>query len=414
MAARTLFLSLSRNARRENKIPFRSISSSIQGVRQEPITTTLEKSCVDELTEEDDVKDDLKGRVFRVRLPKRSVTNVLQKWISEGNEITISDLRNISRDLRRSRRYKHALEIPISISEWMVSHDEYPLSDSDYAIRINLITQVFGIDAAERYFEGLPSLAKTNGTYTALLHSYAGLKLIEKAEQLYERMKGSNLPLSAITYNELMTLYISVGQLEKVSLIVKEMKSQNVAPDLFTYNLWVSSCAAALQVDDVKNVLDEMCTDLGCDESWIRYMQLAKIYIVAGQLENSDMGSLMESEKGGVTQRELISYDFLVILYGGLGNKDRLDQIWKSLRMTRQKMIGRNYVCVLSSYLMLGHLKEVGEIIDQWKHSTTSEFNLSMCEKVVEAFKEVGMTDKADGFSMVLCEKGCEPLDESR
>ncbi|KAL6517618.1 hypothetical protein OROMI_033319 [Orobanche minor] len=411
MAARTLFLSLSRNARRENKIPFRySISSSIEGVRQEPIPTTLEESCGDVLTEDDDVKDDLKGRVFRVRLPKRSVTNVLQKWISEGNEITISDLRSFSRDLRRSQRYKHALEI----SEWMVSHDEYPLSDSDYAIRINLITHVFGIDAAERYFEGLPSLAKTNETYTALLHSYAGLKLIEKAEQLYERMKGSNLPLSAITFNELMTLYISVGQLEKVSLIVKEMKSQNVAPDLFTYNLWVSSCAADLQVDDVKKVLDEMCTDLGCDESWIRYMQLAKIYIVAGQLENSDMGSLMESEKGVVTQRELISYDFLVILYGGLGNKDRLDRIWKSLRMTKQKMIGRNYVCVLSSYLMLGHLNEVGEIIDQWKHSTTSEFNLSMCEKVVEAFKEVGMTDKADGFSMVLREKGYEPLDESR
>ncbi|KAL6494584.1 hypothetical protein OROGR_031384 [Orobanche gracilis] len=411
MAARTLFLSLSRNARRKNKIPFRSsITSSTEGVRQEHITKTLEEICVDAFTEEDDVKDDLKSRVFRVRLPKRSVTNVLQKWISEGNEITISDLRSISRDLRRSQRYKHALEI----SEWMISHDEYSLSDSDYAIRINLITQVFGIDAAERYFEGLPSLAKTNETYTALLHSYAGLKLIEKAEQLYERMKGSDLPLSAITFNELMTLYISVGQLEKVSLVVKEMKCQNVTPDLFTYNLWVSSCAAALQVEDVKNILDEMCTDLGCDESWIIYMKLAKIYIVAGQLENSDMGSLVESEKGVVTQRELISYDFLVILYGSLGNKERLDQIWKSLRMTRQKMTGRNYICVLSSYLMLGHLNEVGEIIDQWKQSTTSDFSLSMCEKVVEAFKEVGMTDKADVFSMVLREKGCELLDESR
>lgn len=97
-----------RNARRDKKIPFRSISSSIEAVKQEPIRGTHEVS-MDEFTEEE--KDDLKSRIFRLSLPKRSVTNVLQKWVSEGHIITLSDLRSISRDLRRSRRYKHALEV---------------------------------------------------------------------------------------------------------------------------------------------------------------------------------------------------------------------------------------------------------------------------------------------------------------
>ncbi|PIM97924.1 hypothetical protein CDL12_29602 [Handroanthus impetiginosus] len=391
MAARSLFLTLTRNACREKKLPFRSISS-----RTEAVKTGTHEGGIDEFTEEE--KDDLKSRIFRVRLPKRSVTNVLHKWVSEGQKITLSDLRSISKDLRRSHRYKHALEI----SEWMVSHDEYQLSDSDYAVRINLMTKVFGIDAAERYFEGLPSSAKTSETYTALLHSYAGLKLIEKAEELYQRIMGANLSLSAITYNELMTLYMSVGQLEKVSLIVQELKRQNIAPDLFTYNLW-----------ETRKILDEMITDPGCDETWIRYLNLAKIYITSSNLVNSEFSSIVESEKG-VTQRELISYDFLVILHGGLGNKDTLDQIWKSLRMTRQKMTARNYVCILSCYLMLGHLKEVGEIIEQWKQSTTSEFNVSMCHKLLEGFKEVGMADTATSFRKILDEKGCETTDESR
>ncbi|KAL0384425.1 UNVERIFIED_CONTAM: Pentatricopeptide repeat-containing protein, mitochondrial [Sesamum radiatum] len=404
MAARSLLLTLTRNARKGNKVPFRSISSSIEAVEEEPITRTHE----DEFTEEE--KDDLKSRIFRLRLPKRSVTNVLQKWVSEGNNITVADLRSISRDLRRSHRYKHALEI----SEWMVNHDEYQLSDSDYAIRIDLMTKVFGIDAAERYFQALPSSAKTTETYTALLHSYAGLKLIEKAEELYERMKGENLPLTSITYNELMTLYMSVGQLEKVPLIIEELKCQNVAADLFTYNLWVSSCAAALNIDEVRRILDEMSIDSGCNATWIRYAQLTKIYITSSHLVNSDFSSLVEGEKGVITQRELISYDFLFILYGALGNKDKLDQIWKSLRMTRQKMTGRNYVCILSSYLMLGHSKEVGEIIDQWKQSATAEFNVAMCNKLLEAFEEVGMTDKATGLHTVLREKGCEPMNDLR
>ncbi|KAH6789942.1 Tetratricopeptide repeat superfamily protein, partial [Perilla frutescens var. frutescens] len=299
------------------------------------------------------------------------------------------------------------------ISEWMVGNDEYQLSDSDYAVRIDLMTQVFGIDAAERYFEGLPSSAKTSETYTALLHCYAGSKLIEKAEGLYERMKGANLSLGAITYNELMTLYMSVGQLEKVPQIVKDMKCQNVAPDLFTYNLWISSCAAALNMDEVRRILDAMVVDSSCNESWIRYQKLAKLYINSTQLVNSDFSSLVESEKG-ITQRELISYDFLIILYGGLGNKDKLDQIWKSLTMTGQKMTGRNYVCVLSSYLMLGHLEEVGEIVGQWKQSATSEFNSSMCNKLLAAFEEIGMADTAASFHTILREKGCDLTDEPR
>ncbi|GER55554.1 pentatricopeptide repeat-containing protein [Striga asiatica] len=406
MAARSIFLTLARNLQGHKKFRFRSISSSIEAVKQETITAA-HAEIVDDFPEEEE-KDDLKSRIFRLRLPKRSVTTVLEKWVGEGNEITISDLRSISRDLRISHRYKHALEI----SEWMVSHKEYFLSVSDYAVRINLLARVFGIDAAERYFEILPLLYKTSETYTALLHSYASLKLTEKAELLYKRIKDSFPPLSAmlsaITFNELMTLYISVGQFEKVPSVIEDMKTRNVARDLFTYNLWVSSCAAALKIDEAEKILDEMCVDPGCDETWIRYSKLARIYIMAGQLENSDsgLGSLVESEKGGVTQRELISYDFLVILYGGLGNKDRVDQIWQSMRTTRQKMTGRNYVCVLSSYLMLGHLREAGEIVDQWKQSTSSEFNLDMCNKVVKGFKEVGMEDKTDGFHVLVHEKG--------
>lgn len=351
--------------------------------------------------------DDLKTRIMRLRHPKRSATNVLHRWVSEGNMITISDLRQISKDLLKSQRYKHALEI----SEWMVAYDEFELSDSDYAVRIDLMTKVFGIDAAERYFEGLPPSAKTCETYTALLHSYAASKLTEKAEDLFDRIKESNLSLSALTYNELMTLYMSVGQLEKIPFIAEEMKRQKVAPDLFTYNLLVSSSAAGLNIDEVRHILDEMKFQSGFSESWLRYVNLAKVYISSGHLVNSDFNSLVKSEKG-ITQREWITYDFLIILYGGLGNKDKLDQIWKSLLMTKQKMIGRNYACIISSYLILGRLREVGDIIDQWKQSTITDFDSTICNRILGGFVEVGLTERAATLHMLLTEKGCDNLIE--
>ncbi|PSS19276.1 Pentatricopeptide repeat-containing protein [Actinidia chinensis var. chinensis] len=292
----------------------------------------------------------------------------------------------------------------------MVSHEEFKLSDSDYAVRIDLMTKVFGVDAAERYFEGLPPTLKTSETYTALLHSFAREKLVDKAEDLYERAKEANLSLSALTYNEMMTLYMSVGQVQKVPFVIEELKHQKVAPDLFTYNLWISSCAATMDINGVGRILEEMTGDSGSDEGWVRYTTLANIYITSANLVNAepDASSLVESEKG-ITQREWITYDFLIILYTGLGNKDKLDQIWKSLRMTKQKMTSRDYVCILSSYLVLGHLREAGEIVDQWKQSVATDFDDSTCNRLLKAFSDAGLIENGKTLRVLLNEKAALP-----
>lgn len=403
MAARSLFLSIKRNCSSSSSIGegvvFRSLSSG-----------ALKSDCLEEPlnSHENDDDDDLKSRIFRLRLPKRSVTNVLQKWVGEGNTVTASELRSISKQLRKSQRYKHALEI----TEWMITHQDFELSDSDYTVRIDLMTKVFGIDAAERYFEGLPLSAKTSETYTALLHSFAAAKLTEKAEQLYVRMKQADLSLNALSYNEMMTLYMSVGLLEKVPSVVEDLKRQNVAPDLFTYNLWISSCAATLNINEVKRILDEMKL-VTSNQGWVTYVNLANIYITTSHLVNSESNLIIGTDKSGITQREWITYDFLIILYAGLGDKEKMDQIWTSLRMTKQKMTSRNYACILSSYLMLGHLKEVGEVVDQWKQSTTIDFDVTVCDRILGAFEEVGLVEKADNFRTLLIQKSCYTTDES-
>lgn len=415
MASRSIVLTMARNAGKQRRRTALRYFSTPPPPPPSPSTSEVEGVAYDQADEEKGfdsysetmTNDDLTSRIMRLRLPKRSAINVLHRWVSEGNRITISDLRQISKDLRKSQRYKHALEI----SEWMVTHDEFELSDSDYAVRIDLMTKVFGVDAAEHYFEGLPPSVKTCETYTALLHSYAASKLTEKAEDLFDRIMESNLSLSALTYNELMTLYMSVGQLEKIPLVAEEMKRQKVELDLYTYNLLVSSSAAGLNIDEVRHILDEMKLQSGLNESWLRYVNLARVYISSGHFVNSDFNSLVESEKG-ITQREWITYDFLIILYGGLGNKDKLDQIWKSLILTKQKMIGRNYACIISSYLILGHLKEVGDIIDQWKQLTTADFDSTICNRILRGFVKVGLTERAATLHMLLAEKGCDNLME--
>uniref|UniRef100_A0ACD5V7D3 Uncharacterized protein n=1 Tax=Avena sativa TaxID=4498 RepID=A0ACD5V7D3_AVESA len=345
--------------------------------------------------------DDLRSRVFRLRLAKRSATEALDRWASEGRAAPAPELRRIARDLSRARRYKHALEV----AEWMKTHHESDLSENDYGMRIDLITRVFGANAAEDFFEKLPPGAKSLEAYTALLHSYARSKLTDKAERLFQRMKDANLCIDILVYNEMMTLYISVGELDKVPAVAEELKRQNVSPDLFTYNLRVSAAAASMDLEVLKGILDEMSEDPNCNEGWTLYRDLAGIYVDATQLVSSG-NSLVEAE-AKISQREWITYDFLVILHAGLGNLERVKDIWKSMQMTSQRMTGRNYVCVLSSFLMCGQLKDAVEVVDQWQRSNAPEFDISACNRLLDAFLGAGFTETAGSFRELMLQKSC-------
>ncbi|THG04121.1 hypothetical protein TEA_024172 [Camellia sinensis var. sinensis] len=97
-----------RNCRGQRTLSRSLFSSSAS--RNEVVVEKSHTSQDEEHQDGNGEDDDLKSRIFRLRLPKRSASNVLQKWVSEGRKITTSDLRRISGDLRKSRRYKHALE----------------------------------------------------------------------------------------------------------------------------------------------------------------------------------------------------------------------------------------------------------------------------------------------------------------
>ncbi|KAI3961328.1 hypothetical protein MKX01_007042 [Papaver californicum] len=363
---------------------------------------------IEEESENQENDDNLKTRLFKLRFPKRSATTAIQKWVNEGNQVTLPELRQLAKDLNKYHRFKHALEI----SEWIVTRKEFALSDTDYATRIDLMTKVFGVDSAERYFEGLPLAAKTGETYTALLHSYASAKLTDRAESFFKRIQGANVSINALAYNEMMTLYVSVGQLEKVSLVIEEMKRQNVSCDLYSYNLWISSCAGCMDIDSVRKILDEM-SRCNSKEGWVTYRQLTDIYITVSNLENSaDGNSLVEAERK-ISQREWITYDFLIILYTGLRYKERIDAIWKSLIMTAQRMTSRNYMCILSSYVMLGEFEEAGGVLEDWKQSKSVDFDAQQCKKLVDAFAGVGLVEKAELLRTLMIQKDCNPLEGS-
>lgn len=72
----------------------------------------------------------------------------IRKWKEEGHKVRKYELNRIVRELRKLKRYKHALEI----CEWMTLQQDMKLLPGDYAVHLDLIAKVRGLNSAEKFF----------------------------------------------------------------------------------------------------------------------------------------------------------------------------------------------------------------------------------------------------------------------
>ncbi|KAJ0449929.1 putative tetratricopeptide-like helical domain superfamily [Helianthus annuus] len=186
-------------------------------------------------------RDTLGRRLLSLVYTKRSAVIAIKIWKEEGHVVRKYELNRIVRELRKLKRYKHALEV----CEWMTLQQDIKLQEGDYAVHLDLIAKIRGINSAEKFFEDLPSKMKGQPTCTALLHVYVQHKDSSKAEALTEKMSECGFLKCPLPFNHMMSLYISNGQFDRVFETLNELK-KNTSPDIVTYNLWLTACNSRL------------------------------------------------------------------------------------------------------------------------------------------------------------------------
>jgi hypothetical protein len=58
--------------------------------------------------------DKLKSEILRLKSPGRSATAVIQDWVNQGHKVSVPELRRISIQLLKSKRFNHALQVRLS------------------------------------------------------------------------------------------------------------------------------------------------------------------------------------------------------------------------------------------------------------------------------------------------------------
>lgn len=344
--------------------------------------------------------DSLGRRLLALIYPKRSAVVTIQKWGEEGKPVRKYELNRIVRELRKLRRYKHALEI----CEWMRIQQDVKLLPGDYAIHLDLVAKVRGLASAEKFFEDLPQNLRGQQTCTALLHTYVQNKLSEKAEALMKKMSECGFLKYALPYNHMLTLYISNGQLDKVPSVIRELK-KNTSPDLVTFNLCLSVCASKNNVEAAEKYFLKL-KKTNIDPDWVTYSTLTNLYVKNSQFDKA-RDTLKEMEKKA-SKKARVAYSSLISLHANMDDKDGVYRVWKKIKSLFRKMNDAEYTCMISSLLKLEELEEAEKLYTEWE-SVSSTGDSRVSNLLLAAYINKSRMEKAESFHDRMVQKGATP-----
>ncbi|GAB2262641.1 hypothetical protein Droror1_Dr00003638 [Drosera rotundifolia] len=345
-------------------------------------------------------RDTLGKRLLALTYTKRSAVVEMRKWKEEGNTIRKYELNRIVRELRKLKRFKHALEV----CEWMRTQEDIKLLPGDCAVHLDLIAKLRGLNSAEKFFEDLPEEMRKQPTCTALLHTYVQSNAYSKAEALMDGMSECGFLRSPLPYNHMLSLYISLGQLHKVPQLLNDLK-KNTSPDLVTYNLLLSVYASRNSVEAGDKVLLKM-KKAKIEPDWLTYSTLTSLYIKEG-LNEKAVSSLKEMEKR-VSQKTRAAYSSLLSLLTYVGDKDGVRRIWKKLKYLYHKLNDAEYNCMVSSLIKLGELEDAANLYAEWE-SLSPTGDTRIPNLLLAAYINKGRWQMAEVFYEGIVEKGIKP-----
>uniref|UniRef100_A0A7N1A1I5 Pentatricopeptide repeat-containing protein n=1 Tax=Kalanchoe fedtschenkoi TaxID=63787 RepID=A0A7N1A1I5_KALFE len=347
--------------------------------------------------------DALYRRISRAGDPSVSVIPIIDQFVEQGGSIVEHQIKRIIKELRKYRRFKHALEI----SEWMSKKRHNGLMPGDLAVQLDLISKVHGLKQAEEYYESIPDGKRSFELYSSLLNCYASNKCVHKAEDLMQKMKDLGHMRRSLSYNVMLNMYSKMHMYEKLDILMQEMKETGIEYDTYTYTIRLNAYASAFDNEGMEKLLRKMEVDPFVVIEWNWYVTAANGYLIAGQREKA-LNTLRQSEQLITYEKKRNAYEILMGLYTKLGDKDDLYRIWILYRgMNRYHNSG--YLIMISSLGKLGEISGVEKIYKDWDLGSKTCFDIRVPNTVISVYVTHGHLERAKAVLDGLIQEGKDP-----
>lgn len=331
-------------------------------------------------------------KICAMKTPEICTAGVIDRWESENNSLTESELLMIIRKLRRYGKSQRALEV----YEWMSNRRErFKFSTKDEAVILDLIAKVRGAQQAENYFLSLTGEWKDKRTNGALLNVYAEAQMTEKAESLFDQMRSEGHAVSALSYNVLMTMYMKLQEYDKFNSLVLEMIEKKIQLDRISYHIWIWTSGLQGSAEKAEEVLDSMKQDTLVPPNWNTFSLMASVYVRLNQFEKAE--EYLRMAEKIIRGQGVRAYHVLLNLYGNIGNKEKVYHVWNLYKSAYPSIQSFGYYAIIRALVRMDDIGSAEKLYEEWR-STKSSYNPIVGNLLLGAYVQNGDSDKALSF----------------
>ncbi|CAO2826649.1 unnamed protein product [Amaranthus hypochondriacus] len=389
---------------KHSAINIRLISNGVRRVRlfstsEKPPTNPNSKNVIESFSERSNRiqhnkinKYYLNRRLLSVLSTGEKLSDVLDELSSNSSKIlNETQIFDCLKMFRSYGKYQHCLEILEWLDKGKIHH-----TDREYALRVNIIYKVKGLNEAEKYFDSLPPNAKKKSTYGALLNCYCSENMTDKALGLFEKMDEMNYASNDNAFSNLMCLYLKVGHPEKVPPLVEEMKQRNIPLHIFSYQTWIESYARLNDLEGIERVMDEVRKNEHLKNDGKIYSCHASVYIKVGLYQKA-VPSLKKTEEilDDSVNVDHALYRSLIAHYADVGDSVSVSRVWDKLKLKFKACNNASYLSMLQALSKLDNLEHLKMCYKEWS-SRYKIYDSRLPSCVIKFYLARDMFDEAE------------------
>ncbi|XP_019701609.1 pentatricopeptide repeat-containing protein At1g07590, mitochondrial isoform X1 [Elaeis guineensis] len=341
----------------------------------------------------------LSSRVERLTRGE-SVVSAFQRWMRQGFAIHRGDIFHAINRLRKLKMNKRALEV----MEWVIRERPYKLKELEYSYLLEFTTKIHGISHGESLFLRIPHEYQNELLYNNLVMACLDKGLIRLSLAYMRKMRELAFPISPYVYNRLIILHSSSGRKKSIPRILTQMKADGVSPHTSTYNILLKMEADDHNIEGLSKVFIEM-QRAKVEPDEITFGILAIAHAVARLYTVSE--TYVEAIERSKTGNNWSTLDILLILYGYLGKKEKLERTWKFVEELPHAR-SKSFMLAIEAFGRIGHVSRAEEIWAEMKSNRelklTKQFN-----SIISVYCRHGLMEKASEMFKQMEANGCEP-----
>ncbi|KAL5743690.1 hypothetical protein ACOSP7_026549 [Xanthoceras sorbifolium] len=325
-----------------------------------------------------------------------SVDSVLDKWVEEGKDLSREEIASAMLNLRKRRMYGRALQL----SEWLEANKQLDFVERDYASRLDLIAKVRGLLKAENYIQRIPESFRGEVIYRTLLANCAVAMNVKKAEEVFNKMKDLQFPMSPFACNQLLLLYKRVDK-KKIADVLLLMEKENVKPSLFTYRILIDTKGQSNDITGMDQIVETMKSE-GIEPDISTQAILARHYVSGGLKEKAE-AMLKEMEGGNLKENRWACRDLLP-LYAELGQVDEVRRVWKFCESNPRL---DECMAAIEAWGKLKKIEEAEAIFDRMS-SKWKKLNSKHYAALLKVYANHKMLAKGKDLVKRMADSGCQ------